>query len=203
VAIGEHVESFTSELNFFELAAFSHNLLGNTVNGGLNLGTSGLGDVLEIPDRDTTSAENVSVCEVLSGQVTNGHLGENDLGSRLDDSVKLVVDNLPFGVNNLLEVIGVLEADLSGVLLGLKLKLQVQAEDVGVLEALGLLFETSVGEGLLEADTFNKEGVGNGATSDLLDTNVVFVQVTVEVHNGIDDHLGEELLLASDNLAVQ
>ena len=202
-ALGEHVVSFTAELNFLELAALSHDFLGDAVNGGLNLGAGGLGDGLQIPHGDAASAENVSVGEVLGGQVTDGQLGEDDLGAGLDDGVKLVVDDLPLGVNNLLEVVGVLEADLGGVLLSLELKLEVQAENGGVLEALGLLLETSVGEGLFEADTLNKEGVGNGATGDLLDTDVVLVLVFTEVHHRVDDHLGEELLLASDNLTVQ
>jgi len=203
VALGEHVVSFTAELNFLELAALSHNLLGDAVDGSLNLGTGGLGDVLEIPHGNATSAENISVSEILSGQITDGELGEHNLGAGLDDSVELVVNDLPFGVNDLLEVLGVLEADLSGVLLGLELKLEVQAENGRVLEGLGLLLETSVGESLSEANTLNEEGVGNRATSDLLDTDVVLVQVFTEVHHGIDDHLGEELLLASNNLTVQ
>jgi hypothetical protein len=202
-ALGEHVVSFTAELNFLELAALSQNLLGNAVDGSLNLGTGGLGDVLEIPHGDTTSAENISVSEVLSGQVTDRELGEHNLSAGFDDGIELIVDDLPFGVNDLLEVLRVLEADLSRVLLGLKLKLEVQAKNLRVLEALGLLLETGVGESLSEANTLNKEGVGNGTTSDLFDTDVVLVQVVTKVHDGINDHLGEELLLASNNLRVQ
>ena len=72
--------------------------------------------------------------------------------------VKLIVDNLPFSINDSLEVIGVLKSDLSAILLGFKLKLEVEAKNLGVVsEAFGLLFETSIRESFLKANTLDEE----------------------------------------------
>jgi len=65
------------------------------------------------------------------------------------------------------------------------------------------LLETGIGESLFEADTSNHERVGDRSTSDLLDTNITLIQVSIEIKNGIDDHLGEELLILGDNLRVK
>ena len=202
-AFSEHVVSLRSELSLFEFTSVTENRRFETVSSSLENGTSGLADALEIILRDATSAENVSVSEVLSGQVTDRELGENNVGSGLDDLLELVVDDLPFGINNLLEIIRVGKSDLSGVLLGLKLKLEVKGDDLGLVERLGGLLETSVREGLSEANTHDKERVGDRATSDHLDSNVFFVEVFINGHDGIDDHGGEESLLLGDNLGVE
>jgi len=132
--LGEHVESFVSELNFFKLAAGSENVLSEAKDGGLHDGSSGLGDSKDIVFLDSSSAENVSVGEVLSGKISNGKVGEDDLGSGLDNFVELVVDNVPLGVNNFLEVVGVIDSNFSVVLLGFKFELEVEEEELGVGE---------------------------------------------------------------------
>jgi len=50
-------------------------------------------------------------------------------------------------------------SNLSVILLGFQLELDVQAEDLGVVEALRLLLESGVREGLLEGDSSDEEGV--------------------------------------------
>jgi len=110
---------------------------------------------------------------------------------------------LPFSVNNFLEVLGVLHAHLSVVLLGLELELNVEEQDLGVVKVLGLLFETSIGEGLTEADTLDEEGLSGRATGDFLDADILLVEGLIELHNGIDDHLGEEFAIAGNNLGVE
>lgn len=99
-----------------------------------------------------------------------------------------------------MEVVGVRQSDLSAVLLSLKLQFKVEADDLRVIEALGLLFEACVGERLLEGNALYEEGVRDGATSDLLNTNVILVQITRDGHDSIDDQLSKELLLLGDNL---
>ena len=110
---------------------------------------------------------------------------------------------MPFSVNNFLEVLGVLHAHLSVVLLGLELELNVEEQDLGVVKVLGLLFETSIGEGLTEADTLDEEGLSGRATGDFLDADILLVEGLIELHNGIDDHLGEEFPIAGNNLGVE
>ena len=68
---------------------------------------------------------------------------------------------MPFSVHNFLEVFGIRQTDLSAVFLSLQLEFDVQREYLGILELLWLLLETCVGEGLLEADSFNEEGVSD------------------------------------------
>jgi hypothetical protein len=201
-ALCEHVIALASKLDLLELSASSEDLLADAIGGGLDLTASSLDSSLEVIGWDATSAEDVSVSEELSGQVTDWELGKDNLGAGVCDLLELVVDDLPFGIDDLLVVLWVLESDLSAVSLGLQLKLDVQGQNFGVLEALWLLLETGVGESLAEANTVDKEGVGDGATSDFLDSNVLLVEVTVQVLNGVDDHLGEEFFILADNLRV-
>jgi len=63
----EHVVAFVTELYLLELVAVTENLLIDTVSGGLHDSTDGLGSSLEIVDGATSSAENISVSEILSG----------------------------------------------------------------------------------------------------------------------------------------
>ena len=121
------------------------------------------------------------------------------------DLIKFVVDNLPLGVNNSLEIIRVLKPDLSAIFLGLELKFEVQAENLGVIsEALRLLLETCVRESFLKADSLDEEGVSDGASGDLLDADVLLVKgLLVDGLDGVDDHRTEELLLLGDDLRVK
>ena len=202
-ALGEHVVAFGSDLNFLEFTAVTENGVGDSEGGGLHLGTGGLTNTVEVLKRDAASAEDIAVSEVLSSEITDGELRENDLGASFDNGVELIVDDLPFSVDDLLEVVGVLKTDLSGVLLSFQLEFEVKDENLGVVEFLGLLLETGVGESLAEADALDEERVSDGATSDLLDTDIFLVEIVGEVHDGIDNHVAEEVLVAGDNLGVK
>ena len=201
-ALGEHVIALASELDLLELTASSKDLFGDSVGGSLDLTTSGLDSSLEVVRWNTTSAENVSVSKELSGQVTDWELREDNLGAGISDLLELVVDNLPFGVDNLLVVLWVFKSDFSTVSLGLQLELDVQSQNLGVLEGLWLLLETGVGESLAEANTVDEEGVGDRATGDPLDSDVLLVEVVIQVLDGVDDHLGEEVFILADDLGV-
>jgi hypothetical protein len=82
------------------------------MDGGLDNSTSGFGKSVEIFLWDSTSAEEASICEVLSSKISNRELGEDDLGSRLDNLLKLVVNEFPLSINDLLVIVGVLKSDL-------------------------------------------------------------------------------------------
>lgn len=127
-------------------------------------------DALHVLGRDTAGAEDVAVGEVLRGEVANGELGEHDLGAGLVGGFELLEDDLPFCVDDGLVFGYLLDADLGVVLFGLELELDVQAYDLGLDKGLGLLLETSVGEGLLEGDTVDEERLGEGAARDFLDS---------------------------------
>lgn len=82
-----------------------------------------------------------------------------------------------------------LDTNFGVILLTLEFELDVQTNNLGVLEGLGLLLETGVGEGLLECDTIDKQRVLQGTTSDLLDTDESVVEIVlVEGEDGVDNH---------------
>lgn len=143
----------------------------------MNLATGGFSNALQILDGDTTSAEDVSVREVLSGKIADRQLRKNNLSARVYNNVELVVDDLPLGIDNFLEVVGIFQTDLSGVLLCLQFKFQIQNQDLRVQERFRLLLKTCIREGLLKADALDKEGVSNGAASDLLYSDVGLVKI--------------------------
>ena len=207
-ALSEHIVALISELNLFEFSADTENSLSTfffeTINSSLQDSASGLAHTLEIIFSNTAGAENVSVSEILSGKITDWKLGENNSSARCSNLVKFIINDLPFSINDSLEVIRVLKSDLSAIFLGLKLKFEVKAENLGVvIEALGLLFETSIRESFLKADTLDKEGVSDGASGDLLDTDILFVEsLLVDGLDSIDNHSAEESLLFGDNLRV-
>lgn len=94
-----------------------------------------------------------------------------------------------------------LNANLGVVTLRLQLELNVQRHNLGVLEALGLLFESSVTEGLLERDSLDEQAVLHASSGHLLDSDERLVEVgLVQSEHGVDDHLGEEGLLRVDQL---
>lgn len=179
-ALGKHVESFVSELNFLEFAAISHDLISESIGGGLNDSTSGFAHAVQVFLLDASRAEDVSICEVLRGQITHGQLGKDNFGARGDHLIQLVVDNFPLGVDNFLEIFGLVQSDFRVVLLSLQLEFDVEAEDLGALETLGLLLEAGIGESLAESDSLDQEGVLDGAASNFLDANVLFVKVIAD-----------------------
>jgi single-stranded DNA-binding protein len=65
------------------------------------------------------------------------------------------------------------------------------------------LFKSCIGECLFKANTFNKEGVGNGATSDFLNTNVSLVEVFAQVHDSINNHVAEKFLSKGSEIAIE
>ena len=93
------------------------------------------------------------------------------------DSLELVVNDLPLGIDDGLVLRDLLDTDFRIILLALKLQLNVQAHNLGVQEMFGLLLETGVGECLLEGDTVDEKGVLKSTTSNLLNTNQLFVKV--------------------------
>jgi hypothetical protein len=71
-ASGEEIEAFGADLNFLELAADSEGILADVVAGVVEYGSSGFGDAFQVVIGDTAGAENISVSEVLGGQISDG-----------------------------------------------------------------------------------------------------------------------------------
>jgi hypothetical protein len=119
--------------------------------------TSGLRNSLEIVFLNSTSAEDTSISEVLGSEITNWQVRENNFSSGLANLVQFTINDVPLSVNDLLEIFWVIDSNLCVILLGLQFELDIQKSNLWVLKALWLLLETSIGEGLLEADTSNHE----------------------------------------------
>ena len=103
-----------------------------------------------------------------------------------------------FELNGIVGGLALVLADLA-----LQLQLQVQQQNLGVLEVLGLLLEARVGERLLEGDAADQLGVGHAAAGHLLDAHQAEIEVRVEHAHGLHDHGGEVLLVGADQLGVQ
>jgi len=144
MAFGEHVISVISESNFFEFTASSKNVCGNSVSGSLEDSTGGFGNSLNIFNVDSTSAENSSVGEILSSKITNWLARKNNLSSSLNDMVKLGINDVPFSINDLLEIIWVFNSNFSIILLGFQFKLDVEDGNLWVSEHFWCLFETGI-----------------------------------------------------------
>ena len=65
-------------------------------------------------------------------------------GIIVNDLIKFIIDQFPFGVNNLLEIFWVTESDLSAVLFSLKLKLDIKSEYLRVIKRFWLLLKSCI-----------------------------------------------------------
>ena len=81
LALSEHVVPLVSELDLLELPASTEHVLADALDSGLEDSASGLGNSLQIVLLYSSGAEDISVREVLGGQVTDWKLRKNDLGS--------------------------------------------------------------------------------------------------------------------------
>jgi hypothetical protein len=143
------------------------------------------------------------VGEVLSGEITNWEVGEDNLGSRFNNFVKFIINYVPFSIDDLLEIIWVFNPNFCIIFFSFELKLVLKNQDFWVLEMLLLLFETSIRESLFETDTMYHEGISDGSTGDFLDTDISLLQIFIEIQDGVNDHLGEEGFIVRNNLGVE
>lgn len=104
-------------------------------------------------------------------------------------SLELVVDNLPLGVDDGLILGDLLNADFGVVFFALELELDVQADDFGIAKDFWLLLKTGIGEGLFESDAVDKKRFLETAAGNLLDAYKLFIKIVlVQGQNGIDHH---------------
>lgn len=96
----EQVEPLAADLALLERAASAEVLWVDVGARRLDRTTDGLHDALEVVLRDATGAEDVAVGKVLRREVSNREAREDDLGARVGDRLKLVVDDGPLGVDD-------------------------------------------------------------------------------------------------------
>lgn len=142
-----------------EPAAGSEHVGSDVVDSGLQNCSGGLGHPVDVLIGDPSGAEDASIREPLGSQISNGQLRQHDLRTDIVDLLQLLVDDLPLRVYDALEVLDIADPDLRVLLLRLQLQLDLEDDDLGVREFLGLLLETRVGEGLLEGHAAHQEGI--------------------------------------------
>ena len=164
---GEQVEPLPADLLLLKVLARSEGAVAQIVDCGLDGAAARLHGADEVLLGDAAGAEHVAVGKVLRGDVADGELGEHNLGTGSADGVQLLVEDVPLGVDDLLVLLDVVDADLGVVLLGLELQLDVEEGDLGVGVVLGLHLEPGVGESLLEGHALDEEGVLKRTTRNL------------------------------------
>jgi hypothetical protein len=200
----EEVIAFGTELDFVETATSTQRWLLETVDGGLDDSTCGLGDTHQILVRNAASAENVAVGEVLGGEIANGQFGKDNLGSTFIDIFEFVVNNIPFGINNVLVFFGTVDTDFSVLLLALEFELEIKDADLRVVKAFGLLFESRIGKSFFEGHAVHHEGFGDGATADAFHTHKFLVQkVRVQLLDTLYDELAKLFTVRVEQLGIK
>jgi hypothetical protein len=116
----------------------------DTLNSRLQDSTGSLSNSSQVILGHSSSAENVPISEVLRGQVTDWEHRKDDFGSRGNKLIKFTINDVPFSIDNLLEVLWLADPNLSVILLGLELELNVKDGNLWLLEFLWLLLETSI-----------------------------------------------------------
>ena len=172
---------------------------------------------------DAPRAEEASVGKVLRREVADGQLGQDDLRAALDAEAQLLVDDGPLRVDDGLVGGDVVDAHLGVGRLALELELEVQDEDLGALERLGLrggegdgarerfrgalvhpgarrgsrshlLLKAGVAEGALERHTLDQHALCDGASRHLLDANERQVERRTKALDSVDNHGRKEVL---------
>ena len=93
VALSEHIVAFVTQLHFLKLSASSQHVSRQAVRCRLHHGPSRLAHSFQVFLADAASTENVSVSEILSRQVTDWQLREDDFGIRSDNLIKFVIND--------------------------------------------------------------------------------------------------------------
>lgn len=98
---------------FLEFSTGSQDIRGNVVDCCLKKGSSSTSDSIDVLTGDSSRTEDASVCEPLSGEISDWKFGEDDVGSHIVNLLKFIVDDLPFSVNYALEIVDVANTDFS------------------------------------------------------------------------------------------
>jgi len=96
--------------------------------------TSCLGNSLEIILLYSTSTEDISVGEVLGGEITDWEAGEDDFSTGFDEQIKFGVNDVPLSIDNSLEIFWLVDSNFSIVFLSFELELNVEDGDLGAFE---------------------------------------------------------------------
>mmetsp|Transcript_13 Transcript_13/g.31 ORF Transcript_13/g.31 Transcript_13/m.31 type:complete len:259 (-) Transcript_13:750-1526(-) len=154
-ALREQIESLVTNPSLFEHSTRSQNRFGQAIGGGLNGSVGGLCDSLHVAIGHSAGTEQTAIGKVLGRQVSNRQFRQDNVGTALDARIELVVNDLPFGLDDRLVILGARNADLGVFLLRFEFQFDIQQKDFGVLEFFGHLFESGVRKGLFEGNSLH------------------------------------------------
>lgn len=115
----KNVISFLTNSSLFEDPTKTQALLSEVCYRCLDDCTSGLLHSFDILLGHSSGAENVSISEVLRGEISDRKLREDDIRSRLMDLLQLVVDDFPLGIHDALKLLWILYPDFRCVFFSL------------------------------------------------------------------------------------
>lgn len=147
-ALLEQVVPLSTNLLLLELPTGPQHGLIHIIDCGLEHSPRSLGNPNQILNGHPARTENAPIRKPLCRQIPNRQLGQHHLRSNLMHFLELIVDDPPLGIDNALEVLDILDPHLSVLLLGLQFEFDLEDQDFGVFEALWLLLETGIREGL-------------------------------------------------------
>lgn len=104
-AASEQVVAVATDLTLLEPIALAEVLGLKVIDRGLNGATNRLDHAREIIVGDTTGAEDVTISKELRGQITDGQLGQDNLGSSCRNQLQLLKNDAPLRVDNGLVVL--------------------------------------------------------------------------------------------------
>lgn len=172
-----------------EASTSTQNIRWDIIDSSLKLSSSSLGNSFHIIFWNSTSTENSSIGKPLSGQISNWEFWQYNIGSSVFNFLEFFINNLPFSIDNTLEIINIFNSNFCVLFFWFKFELYFQDDNFWICETFWLLFKTSIWESFLESDSTNKEWIIDWSTSYFFNTDQVLIKkVWIELlYCGNDD----------------
>mmetsp|Transcript_4606 Transcript_4606/g.13266 ORF Transcript_4606/g.13266 Transcript_4606/m.13266 type:complete len:496 (+) Transcript_4606:485-1972(+) len=203
----EQIESFVPDLGLLEESAGSENGFAQSIRGGLNGSVGGLCNPLHVSVGDPSRAEHAPIGKILGRQISNRQFRQDNVRPAVDAGIELVVNDLPFRVDDRLVILEAGNPNLRVFLFRLEFQFDIEEQDFRVLVFLGHLFEPGIGKRLFEGDSLHQKGLANVSPGDLFDGDpfhdLVHVPSLVQFGHGRNDHGRKQVPVGGDELAVE
>lgn len=92
------------------------------------------------------------------------------------DFFEFIIDDLPLGINDALEIINIVDSDFSVLFLRFKFEFDFQDDDFWIGKTFRLLFETSIWESFFKSYSTNQKRIIDWSTRYLFNTDQIFVK---------------------------
>mmetsp|Transcript_11729 Transcript_11729/g.35738 ORF Transcript_11729/g.35738 Transcript_11729/m.35738 type:complete len:224 (-) Transcript_11729:664-1335(-) len=191
----EQIVSLPTDALLLKQFTGAQDIVTDSVHCSLHSASHGTLHTLKVLFGNSTRAEDVSVCKVLGGQISNCQSAQDNLCSCGDDLLEFIVDNIPLGIDDCLILFGRCNSDLCVLLLRLELQFNIQQNDLWIYKLLRLLLKARVGKGLLKSHTLHEHRVHNATTLHFLDSDQSQIKILVQRENRIRHHAAKKVLV--------